>query len=129
MRRSWLLVLAAVVAVNLVGLSASPTAQARAKYSTAFRKAYVKKGTPMYDAIKGKDVCNACHVGGEKERAMLNGLGEAMSEFLPDADVMDANVIGEALQQAVAKPSGDDGSPTFAELIETGKLPITEKAE
>lgn len=129
MNRRLFFAIAGCLAASFFGSFAAESVHARAKYSTAFRKTYVKRGTPMYAAIKGKNVCNACHVGGEKEREMLNPFGEAMSEFLPDADVMDNKVIQESLERAVKKHSAGDGTPTFAELIETGKLPFTEKVE
>ena len=121
----WITGLAALVSLAMSLLpAAAPLWVAAFLWGGLSFSTYSIAVTHMIDRLAPEDV-----LAGSSGMLVLNGLGEAMSEFLPDADVMDAKVIGEALQQAVAKPSGDDGSPSFAELIETGKLPITEKAE
>lgn len=75
--------------------------------------------------------CNVCHVGTDKK--MRNAYGQKLSELLKkdnfkaerlkdEADKCKAE-MNAAFDAVAAMKSGDDASPTFAQLIAEGKLP------
>lgn len=110
--------------------SAAP-AWAIPPFNEAFKKAYVKEGTPLAEKV-AEVKCNVCHVG--KEKKDKNEYGKAVGKFLKKADFTGdtkkyANVkdddaqkaLAEGLEKAAAEKSSS--GKTFGELIKAGELP------
>jgi len=114
----------------MLAISAAP-AWAIPPFSDAFKKAYVKEGTPLAEKV-AEVKCNVCHMG--KEKKDKNEYGKAVSKFLKKADFTgDAkkydDVKGDAAQKALAdglksaEAEKSSGGKTFGELIKAGELP------
>ena len=97
------------------------SANARPNYKTAWDKAYMTEGSAMFVALNGKSNCNICHEGSDKKNR--NEYGKAVGKGLGMPKVTDADAIAAGLKKAGEAKS--EGGPTFAELIEGGKLPVT----
>jgi hypothetical protein len=115
---------------SLLVLSAG-TAWAIPPFNDAFKKAYVKDGTPLAEKV-AEVKCNVCHMG--KEKKDKNEYGKAVGKFLKKADFTgDAkkyeNVKDDDAQKALAdglksaEAEKGAGGKTFGELIKAGELP------
>lgn len=120
MKKAVLTLFAVMAAVGLALCVGAETANARPNYKTEFDKRYMKDGTALHTALKGKSNCNVCHLG--KDRKKRNAYGLAISKALGEKMVKDSAKIIEALEKVEAEKSGD---ATFGALIKEGKLPIT----
>ena len=114
----------------MLALSAAP-AWAIPPFNDAFKKAYVKAGSPL-DAKVMEVKCNVCHMG--KEKKDKNEYGKAVGKFLKKADFTgDAkkypDVKGDDAQKALAEglknaeAEKSSSGKTFGELIKAGELP------
>lgn len=114
------------------------SAQAMPPFFKEFQGKYIKA-----DSSEDKDKafavlvtqtakCNVCHVAGQDKKAR-NAYGKQLSTILKkenfkaerlkdEAEKCTAEIIA-ALDAVAAMKSGDDKSPTFGELISSGKLP------
>ncbi len=116
-----LLVPMAVVAVYFL-TAGQQSAEARPPYKAAWDKAYMTEGSAMFKALEGKSNCNICHEG--KDKKDRNAYGMAVAKGIGAKNEKDAEVIAAGIKKAAAAKSAD-GGPTFGELIESGKLPVT----
>ncbi len=120
------------VAVLLVFAAAGRPAEARTKYKNAF---YEKYAEGEYKAVANDSVsgrCWLCHVNMKKynppedglKKRVRNNYGKAISKFIKKNEKDQAKII-DALEKAAEVQSNpaDAKSPTFGELIESGKLP------
>jgi hypothetical protein len=119
-----------LLACLVLVLSAAP-AWAIPPFNDAFKKAYVKPGSPL-EAKVMEVKCNVCHMG--KEKKDKNEYGKAVSKFLKKADFTgDAkkydNVKGDDAQKALAEglksaeAEKSSSGKTFGELLKAGELP------
>jgi hypothetical protein len=100
-------------------------------FKKEFESMYVKK-EPATDAEKSllaavqKAKCNVCHAG--KSKKNHNEYGKALKTLLTKKDAKNTEKIHGALEKVADMKSqaGNDGSPTFGELIKQGKLPCVE---
>ncbi|MBI3469129.1 MAG: hypothetical protein HY000_39495 [Planctomycetes bacterium] len=115
------LALMSVVGMAVIALMTCLTvepAQARVKYSTAFKAAYPE--------LKGV-TCFTCHDKDPESptsRKLRNAYGVALEHALGKKNVLDVEVIKTALTKAEAEKSPDNGK-TFGDIIKAGKLPAT----
>jgi hypothetical protein len=122
-----------LVCLALVALVAAP-AWAIPPFNDAFKKAYVKDGTPLADKVAAEK-CNVCHMG--KEKKDKNEFGKVVGKYLKKADFTGDNkkydpksdegqkAMAEGLEKALAEKSA--GGKTYGELIKEGELPGTVK--
>ncbi len=120
-----------VVVVILANILASP-AQAIPPFKKQFDAMYVEgnKDTAFVATVK-KAKCFVCHDRkkddeGKASKKNRNAYGEELSKLLDKkADKKNVEKIKKALLQVAAIHSNpkDDKSPTFGELIKSGKLP------
>lgn len=115
-------------------------AEARSKYKKAFEKEYVKAKDAHPDFVKAAKAktgkCWVCHVNmkdlGEDGlgKHVRNNFGKALSEHI-EKNEKDADKILEAIKKTITEKSNsdDDKSPTFEELIKSGKLPSDGKPD
>lgn len=98
---------------------------AKPPYKKEWDSTYMQEGSPMFKALEGKSNCNVCHQG--KNRKNRNAYGKAIAKFLEKGDDKKPEKIVAALKKAAEEHSDPDdaNSPTFGELIEQGKLPVT----
>jgi hypothetical protein len=119
-----------LLACLVLVLSAAP-AWAIVPFSDAFKKAYVKPGSPL-EAKVMEVKCNVCHMG--KEKKDRNEYGKAVSKFLKKADFSGEtkkydNVKGDDAQKALAEglksaeAEKSSSGKTFGELLKAGELP------
>lgn len=124
--KKFCLLLACVVLV----VSAAP-AWAIIPFSDAFKKAYVKEGSPLADKV-AEAKCHICHIG--KGKKLRNEYGNAVGKFLKKADFTGddkkfASVKDEDAQKALAaglakaEAEKSASGKTFGELIKAGELP------
>ena len=132
-------VLAAITGCWLLGDGA---VQAQPQFKTQFDNKYMKdENSPLSQAYGGTSSCNVCHIGGPDDRKHRNAYGQALAKRIKtvDADalkvsprkkdpeaVKKAEAKVKAALEAVEKERSDPTdlkSPTFGELITTGKLP------
>jgi hypothetical protein len=107
----------------------APQASADKAFKDEFVALYVKADSDKdqdkeFAAAVEKAKCNICHVG--KIRKNRNNYGKALAELLSrKTDTEDKEKIQAAIKKIEAKHSDpkDDKSPTFGELIRSGKLP------
>ena len=121
MRR--LLLLIGVVGIGSLAALSGRLASARPPYNQEFKQKYLGEDSKMAKALGETSSCNVCHVGANKKKR--NDYGAAFQKVLKKNGGQAA--IVEALDKVAkqrSKPK-DDKSPTFGELIEEGKLPIT----
>lgn len=104
-------------------LSVSQKADARAQHKKEWDKTYMQKGSPMEKAI-GMSSCNICHEG--KSKKNRNAYGKALGGLL-GKDEKDADKVQKAFAEVEKMHSipDDEKSPTFGDLINEGKLPLT----
>ena len=117
------------MACAIVVLAARPSI-AVPQFQKVFWAEYIEDhADPEFtEFVKKKVKCYGCHQG-KKSKKNRNVFGEAMAEHL-DAkkDKKDVKKITEVLAKVIEMPSDpdDENSATFAELIESGKLPAGE---
>lgn len=129
MKKMGLLLLLAVAAVAVVGLSTD-----RASAVPAFNKQWLAtyEKSPAIEAAK-EAKCNLCHVPDEK-KTVRNAYGATLTKFVTkddynnlkgDADALKAK-LEDAFKKAAAEkaPSGE----TWGKLFEGGKVPEPVKA-
>jgi hypothetical protein len=121
----------------VAGVGAS-TAQALPPFFKEFQGKYVKadsddeKDKAFTVLVTQTTKCNVCHVAGKDKKAR-NAYGMQLSMLLKkenfkaerlkdEAEKCTAEIVA-ALDAVAAMKSGDDKSPTFGELIASGKLP------
>ncbi len=93
-------------------------------FGKEFDALYVKPGSALEAKVK-EAKCNVCHVGPKKQDR--NAYGMALSELLDKKDdAKNPEKIKAALETVAKMKSGGADSPTFGELIESGKLPAGE---
>jgi hypothetical protein len=117
------LLLALIVGFGALASLSGRQAAARPPYNAEFKQKYLGEETNMAKALGKDSSCNVCHVGTNKKKR--NDYGAAFQKLLKKSGGQPA--IIEALEKVSkqrSKPK-DDKSPTFGELIEEGKLPIT----
>jgi hypothetical protein len=122
MRRLSLMIAILVGVGSLAALSGRP-ASARPPYNQEFKQKYLSEDSKMAKALGQSSSCNVCHLGANKKKR--NDYGAAFQKVLKKNGGQPA--IVEALDKVAkqhSKPK-DEKSPTFGELIEEGKLPIT----
>ncbi|HTU25277.1 MAG TPA: hypothetical protein VMF30_07770 [Pirellulales bacterium] len=122
--------LAVVLAVALSWRAAS--VQAYPEFKEEFDKKYVKDANVPGIAAEEKALsqaagtakCNICHVKGENKK-VRNSYGEALDKLLDKGDKKNVAKINKALDSAADEKSDPNvaNSPTFGELIKSGKLP------
>ncbi len=126
MKKLVLLTLSATFAMAVVLVCETDTANAIPPIKKAFDAKYVKPDTPLAAAVKVAK-CNVCHIN-KKPKKMRNAYGMALSKYVTKKDGKDLDKINAALDKVAAMNSkeGDKDSPTFGDLIKSGKLPATE---
>jgi hypothetical protein len=105
------------------GILARP-AFAIKQFQDEFKSLYVQEGTPLAAEVE-RVKCNVCHVG--KDKKERNAYGKALDERLDKkADKDDKEKIRKMLEEVAALPSDPEkkDSPTFGDLIKSGKLPV-----
>ena len=132
-RRFWAAVPMAFVAAGLVLLAAAPAGAVRA-FREQFRAKYIKPDSTKPNDIAlreafDKSGCGLCHVG--EDRANRNAYGRALAKLLDrKTDTQNTAKIQTALEKVAAmkcRPE-DPRSPTFGQIIASGKLPRDEPA-
>ncbi len=129
MKKIWLTLLSAALMSGVVLSWGASSAQARPGYEKVFADKY---GTDVKDAWEKVGVkddegkvshCNTCHVAGKKKDER-NVYGQALAKTGLKKEA-DAKKVGDAMDKVAAMHSNpkDDKSPTFGELIKSGKLP------
>lgn len=124
MNRSCRRVLALGLAVALTGGGLARPAFAIKQFQNEFESLYVTAGSPLATEVE-KAKCNICHVG--KDKKERNAYGKALDERLDKkADKEDKEKIRKMLEEVAALPSDPEkkDSPTFGDLIKSGKLPV-----
>ena len=133
----------------LVMFGVVPSAWAMPQFKSAFEKRYVNDSNDeAFKATAKKESCNACHVKGENKK-VRNAYGEALAKLIEgDAQqrmkdagtdaaktkaVLDA-LLGELEKafdetEAMHIDEKDESSPTYGELLKSGKLPASEPAK
>jgi hypothetical protein len=137
------MVLVFLVALALVGVGHLRRAAAFPPFLKEFGEKYMQKESPLYKAYEGKATCNVCHVGGTTDRHHRNAYGQALDKELnkSDADALGfaerrrnplaAKAAQEKVRQALNRVEGlpsdpmRQSSPSFGELIRTGRLPVS----
>ena len=126
MKKFYLLAVCGLVAGSM--LARVQLAFGTAHFKKEFDSLYVKAEPASEEeknlaAAVNKAKCNVCHVGTSKKNR--NDYGKAINQFLTKKDIKDTDKIREALIKVADMKSktGDDGSPTFGDLIKQGKLP------
>ncbi|HTU27523.1 MAG TPA: hypothetical protein VMF30_19090 [Pirellulales bacterium] len=133
MKKVGTLVLCAVALAVAVNWRAAPV-QAFGEFKKEFDKKYVKdvndpQITPEEKALAeaaGAAKCGICHTGPEgKNKKVRNTYGAALDKLLSKDDKKDVPKIDGALDTVAGQKSdpNDANSPTFGELIKSGKLP------
>jgi predicted Ser/Thr protein kinase len=110
--------------VALTGGWLAQPAFAIKQFQDEFKSLYVQEGTPLAAEVE-RVKCNICHVG--KDKKERNAYGKALDERLDKkADKDDKEKIRKMLEEVAALPSDPDkkDSPTFGDLIKSGKLPV-----
>ena len=115
--------LAGMILLAAVLCFSTKPAQAVPPFKKEFDGMYMKEGSAMFTALNGKSNCNVCHQG-KKSKKNRNDYGMAISKIIKKTE-KDPAKIQAALETVAKQKSGGEDSPTFGELIETGKLPIT----
>lgn len=109
----------AIATVSAFSLAHTSNAAARPPYNKAFKEKYLTEGSKMAEALGDQSSCNICHVGMTKKKR--NDYGSAFGKLVKKEGI-DGALTKVAKQPSSAK---DKSSPTFGDLIEEGKLPIT----
>lgn len=121
--------LSVLLACLVLVFSAAP-AWAIPPFNEAFKKEYVKPGTPLADKVM-EVKCNVCHMG--KEKKEKNEYGKAVGKYLKKADFTgDAKkfdpkseeglkALADGLKSAEAEKSS--GGKSYGDLIKAGELP------
>jgi hypothetical protein len=123
------------VAVAIVLTFSTRTAESRQPYAKKFASKYTKAdGTDeekAFAVLVTNAKCTVCHEPGN-DKKLRNRYGKALAEIIKPKDVpadwkgeTDNKKIEEALDKValIHIDVKDDKSPTYAELIKTGKLP------
>ena len=118
-----------VCLLALLAIGASP-ALAVPAFNEAFKKAYLKDGTPLTEKV-AEVKCNVCHKG--KEKKEKNEFGVAVGKYLKKGDFAGETkkwdpkseegqkVLAEGLEKALQEKSSS--GKTFGELIKANELP------
>jgi hypothetical protein len=124
MKKAVVMILSSAVAVAVMISASADPAMAVPAFKKEFDTKYVKDGTPLATAVE-KVKCNVCHKGTKKTDR--NAYGEALDKLLDKtADAKDPAKIQKALDEVAKQKSNGPTSPTFGELIQSGKLPAEE---
>jgi len=125
MKKALLALLCAVV----LGFVAHTSADARPAFRKQFWAKYVtdNPNTEFVSAAK-KANCLVCHEDkkdekGKADRTARNTYGQQLAKRLTKEDQKNVDKIQKMLDEVANLPSTGDGSPTFGQLIEQGKLP------
>jgi hypothetical protein len=132
--------LAIVASAAAACLLCNTPAQARPQFKEMFDERYMREGTALFKAYEGKSHCNVCHLNGAK--GIRTAYGNALDELL---DLEDAKALTpsemrkdlakarkaqakikaafEEVEKRPSIPKMKKKSPTFGELIKSGKLP------
>jgi len=118
-----------VAAAIVVGLSLN-TAYAIKPFKDEFDAKYVKDSSnaEFAEAVK-KANCNVCHgknAEGKDDKKVRNAYGKALDKLLDKKeDAKNKEKIQAALETVAKEKSNPDdaNSPTFGDLIKSGKLP------
>jgi len=115
-------------------------AQGQLVFKTVWDKKYFTEGSEMKKAYMTSN-CNFCHIGGTEDRKHLNDYGKALGKLLNAEDAKNYTISVKLKNPDLYKKTGekilkafemvekqhsdpnDKASPTFGELIRTGKLP------
>jgi hypothetical protein len=116
MKNLWITVLAAVA---IIVLFQPKSAEARKPYKDQFEALYPQAANEPFKSAK----CNICHMGESKKER--NAYGQALAKLLKKGDEKDVPKITSSLEAVAKEPSdaSNAGSPTFGDLIKSGKLP------
>jgi hypothetical protein len=146
MPRLVLIVLSLVIAAAGYAMLTGERAEAQPAFKKEFDNKYLSdknKDSALYKAWEGKSTCNTCHIGNAEEREHRNEYGKALSKYIKkeDADALsfknrmkdpaNAKKVEKKIRDALDKvekehsDSKDKSSPTFGDLIKTGKLPVS----
>lgn len=146
MPRLVLIVLGLVVAAAGYVMLTGDRVQAQPAFKKEFDNKYLgdkNEDTPLYKAWEGKSTCNTCHIGGADDRVNRNDYGKALSKLIKKEDAEKLSFknrmkdpetakkiekkIRDALDTVEKQPSDakDKSSPTYGDLIKTGKLPVS----
>ncbi len=96
----------------------------RPPYKKQFDAKYVtKKADPDFVKAAEEAKCNICHAGEKKKDR--NVYGQALAKLLEKGDEKKVPKIKSALDAVAKEPSDPNNpeSPTFGDLIKSGKLP------
>jgi len=130
MKKLCVLVAGAVLAASVVPAWAIPP------FNDAFKKMYVKEGSPLADKV-GEAKCNVCHgknAEGKDDKKVKNEYGKAVGKYLKKADYtgddkkypdVKADDAQKALAEGLASAGKEKSSTgkTFDEIIKSGELP------
>jgi len=130
MKKSLLVLSSLLVAAAMLWIAAQP-AGAINNFRKEFEARYVKPDSTEPNDVALREAfeaakCYVCHVKGES-RKVRNAYGTALSELLDKKEDKDnLEKIREALDTVAASKSDPNNpdSPTFGELISSGKLPV-----
>ncbi len=119
---------AAAILALVLGVAVRP-AHAIKPFSDGFSASYVKKDSKEkpdaeFAKLIAETKCNVCHMG--KSKKDLNPYGVELSKLLDKkADKADEDKIKSVLVKVEKLPINpkDKKSPTFGDLIKSGKLP------
>jgi hypothetical protein len=114
--------------VCLVSLTAA-AARAEKPFLEQFKAKYVKADSDKPGDVALREACNKaacgiCHVS-RQDKKKRNAYGKELGKLLSHKDAMDSQKIQDALDKVAAMKSkaGDPKSPTYGEIIASGKLP------
>jgi len=146
LRRTVVVLTGIVTFITLAGVLTSPPAQAYPAFQKQFELRYLQRGSRLHSVLGEHSRCNVCHIGGSLSRKHRNAYGKALDYYLSRTDCDSLTLAGiqnnpfaarqalDRVRRAMAAveewPSvpSDRGSPTFGELIQAGKLPLSPKA-
>ena len=141
--RVTLILLGLFVAVAGYTALVPDSGRAETQFKTEWDKKYLgdkNKDTALYKAWEGKSTCGVCHTNTTRGETKHNNYGEALKKYLKSEDAnplkfkeKKANPAGavkaqkkilDAFEKAGKEHSdpSDKKSPTFGELIKSGKL-------
>jgi hypothetical protein len=118
-----------LVCLAVLAFGAAP-AWAVPAFNEAFKKAYLKDGTPLAEKV-AEVKCNVCHKG--KEKKDKNEFGVAVGKYLKKGDFAGDDkkydpksdegqkVLAEGLEKALKEKSSK--GKTYGELIQANELP------
>jgi hypothetical protein len=118
-----MIVCGGLVATSLLFGSMAQPVSAVPNFKKAFESMYVKPNTPLAKEIETAK-CNICHMGESKK--MRNAYGQELAKYLKKTDKDNKPKIDAALKKVedVHSDPANPKSPTYGELIKSGKLPV-----